>query len=383
MQTHKLKILAVDDTEVNLDLLKRFISRQGHDMIMARNGLEAVERFQTEQPDLVLMDVTMPDMDGYEATRRIRKLCGERWVPIVFMSANTTIEDQVRGLDSGGDDYLTKPLSMRILGAKINAMQRIAEMQQALERYAAELKHYRDRAEDEKRLANRLMEGMTLSSSLGDTLLQSWVFPAEHMSGDLVAACRTEDDRLYIMVADATGHGLPAALLQLPVSQTFYDMASVGYSVASIVSAMNRRLRDLIPRDRFVATTVVMVDTRNHLIEIWNGGNPEALLVDTGGHIVHRFVPRATPLGVLSPDEFESYSEVYQWRDSSELLIYSDGVLDADDPQGELFGEQRLEAVVAADGCVFQSLKDAVRAHLAGRHGQDDISVVSVRCLVG
>ena len=143
MNEKTLKILAVDDTEMNLNLLARFFSKKGHEMITATNGQEAIERFESEQPNLILMDVMMPVMDGYEATREIRQRSGEKWIPIIFMSARAAIEDQVAGLDAGGDDYLTKPISMRIFDAKIRVMQRIANTSDVLSSHANELEKYR------------------------------------------------------------------------------------------------------------------------------------------------------------------------------------------------------------------------------------------------
>ncbi|NOX91832.1 MAG: fused response regulator/phosphatase, partial [Gammaproteobacteria bacterium] len=314
MSEKTLKILAVDDTEMNLNLLARFFSRKGHEMITATNGQEAIERFESEQPDLILMDVMMPVMDGYEATREIRQRSGEKWIPIIFMSAKAAVEDQVAGLDAGGDDYLTKPVNMRIFEAKIKAMQRIADMSDSLSSQAAELEKYRAAAEEEKYLGNALMERMTRAGKMSDELLDSWLLPAEHMSGDLVAACRGGDDRFYVMVADATGHGLLAAMMQIPVSQTFYHMTCRDYSLSRIVRSMNSQLRVLVPRDRFVAATLIMVDVRNQLIEVWNGGGPEALFVDEQRNIVHRFESNAAPLGIVSDEEFESHTQVYQWQ---------------------------------------------------------------------
>ncbi len=377
-----LKVLVVDDTEVNLGLFDKFIRRMGHETISATNGLEAVARFEECRPDLVLMDVMMPEMDGYEATRRIRTLCDDNWVPIIFMSAKVSVDDQVMGLEAGGDDYLTKPVNLKILAAKITAMQRIAEMQQALEETASELQQYRDDAEQEMQLATRLMARITRSASLADPLLKVWTLPAVHMSGDLVAAARPFDDRLYVLLADATGHGLSAALMQMPVSQTFYDMAQAGYSVSSIVTAMNRQLRALMPRDRFVAATVVVFDERNRLFEVWNGGNPEALLVDDDAGVIHRFEPRSPPLGIVGEDDFDARTEILQVAEGAELLLYSDGVLDADDAQGDCFGESGLALAVDLhrEQGVCQRVAAALREHLGGRSGQDDISVVGIRC---
>lgn len=385
MNKKKLKILIVDDTETNVILLEKFILKQGHESIVATNGREGVERFEETQPDIILMDIMMPEMDGYESTRQIRKLCGEQWIPIIFMSAKIAVDDQVKGLDVGGDDYLTKPVNLKILDAKIKAMQRIAEMRHSLAEQAEELGRYREIAEEEKRTANQLMEYMTRAGKFTGDILESWVLPAEHLSGDLIAASQAVDERIYVMLADATGHGLLAAMMQLPVSQAFYTMAKEGYSLSSIVTAMNSQLRMLVPRDRFVAATLVMVDQRNQFIEIWNGGAPEALFVSQEQEIEKRFVSRAQPLGVMGEEEFSPYTEVYQWSSPGELLMYSDGALDALDADGQDFGSERLEQAVmqANDQNKCQAVKEALSDFLQNRPGQDDISVVSIKCPVG
>lgn len=380
-----LKILVVDDTEANVRLLEGFISRQGHEVISAVNGREAIEVFEREKPDLVLMDVMMPEMDGYEATQKIREICGDQWIPIVFMSAKVSVDDQVKGLDAGGDDYLLKPVNLKIMSAKINAMQRIAELRDVLVTQAQELSRYHQMAEEEKVLATELMEHMTAAGKFTDDTLETWVMPAERMSGDLIAASQTDDGRLYVMLADATGHGLLAAIMQLPVSLVFYRMASQGFSLTSIIVEMNRQVRKLVPRDRFVAATLVMVDQRNHLFEIWNGGSPEALYISDGSQIRERFVSQAAPLGVLPQEDFMPHTRVYQWQTPGELVIYSDGIIDALDPDQEPLGMEGLErALLQADGkSAVSVLPGELEQHLQGLHAHDDVSVVSIKCLPG
>ncbi len=385
METKPLKILAVDDTEINLSLLSRFFCKQGYEIIVASNGQQALERFESEQPDLILMDVMMPVMGGYDATREIRRRSGDHWIPIIFMSAKACIDDQVMGLEAGADDYLTKPLNMRMLEAKIKAMQRIIAMQVAMTTQAKELATYQAKAEEEKVLGNVLIERMTRASDLSDEYLDSWLLPAERMNGDLVAAYRGGDDRLYVMVADATGHGLLAAMMEIPVSQTFYHMTSRGYSLSRIVTSMNSQLRVLMPRDRFVAATLIMVDARNRLIEIWNGSAPDALFVDKERNIVHRFESNAAPLGVVPEESFEPQTQIYQWQTGGELLVCSDGAIDALNYAGQPFGEERLAESLACrqDQSVCLSVAEALQEYLQGQPAQDDISVISVRCSCG
>jgi PAS domain S-box-containing protein len=128
-----LKVMVVDDTATNRQILQAFLTRLGYAVVLAENGAHAIERFADENPDIVLMDVMMPQLDGFEATRRIKTLCGERWVPVVFLTALDKESDLVTGLDAGGEDYLTKPISFVVLDAKLRSLARTLMLQRTLE----------------------------------------------------------------------------------------------------------------------------------------------------------------------------------------------------------------------------------------------------------
>lgn len=128
-----MKIVIVEDTLANLLLVRKHVELLGHSAVIARDGAEALTVFESEKPDLVLMDVVMPEMDGYEATRRIRALEGDaHWTPIIFLSGMGSEDDLKCGIEAGGDDYLIKPVSPVVLAAKIKAMQRLHDMRRTL-----------------------------------------------------------------------------------------------------------------------------------------------------------------------------------------------------------------------------------------------------------
>lgn len=126
-----MKILVVDDSEVEQVRVKALLSKLGHEIVLASNGVDALESYAATQPDLILLDVMMPVMDGLETARRIRAL-PVPWTPIIFLSGNVAPEDIASGIEAGGDDYLSKPVNGVVLGAKLLAMQRIAAMQSLL-----------------------------------------------------------------------------------------------------------------------------------------------------------------------------------------------------------------------------------------------------------
>ena len=129
----RLKVLVVDDTATNRMMLQVFLRKLGVDVVVAEDGAKGVEAYEREAPDIVIMDVMMPVMDGYEATRRIKALSGERWIPVIFLSALDSEESLVTGLDAGGDDYLSKPVNFVVLDAKLRSTARTLALQRSLE----------------------------------------------------------------------------------------------------------------------------------------------------------------------------------------------------------------------------------------------------------
>jgi len=123
-----MKILIVDDSPTSRAALKSLLDRMDHSVVEADDGKKGLEMYQQDRPGLVLIDVVMPVMDGYEAARRMRATGADEWVPIIFLSSKEDDQDLDRAIESGGDDYLVKPVSFVVLNAKIRALQRIDAM---------------------------------------------------------------------------------------------------------------------------------------------------------------------------------------------------------------------------------------------------------------
>jgi len=168
-----MKVLLAEDSRSNQMLISAYIEDFGHQVIVVDNGQAAIDAFKQERPDLILLDVTMPVLDGIEAARKIRFLCEESndWVPIVFLSGLTDSKDIAKGIEAGGDDYLSKPVDSIVLNAKLTAMARIADMRHQLDEANRKLtlmsvkdgltglynrRHFDDVIEKELKIAKRL-----------------------------------------------------------------------------------------------------------------------------------------------------------------------------------------------------------------------------------
>ena len=506
-----MTILVVDDMATNRQVLQLFLTKQGCRVLVACDGQQAVAICRQERPDLVLMDVMMPIMDGYEATRRIKAEHTDRWLPVVFLSALDKEENLVAGLEAGGDDYLPKPINLVILHAKLRSLARTLRLQRSLDearrwndaisnsiddciitideaaiiqsvntaatrlfgydpaelvgrnvrvlmpaaiaenhdryvqnyvdgnrpkvigvshrqvegitkdghpiflemgvsemkqqgrrlfvgilrdigarvaaeetlrRHAAQLQRYHDDREDENALASEILARLLQRPGLADPCVHYWLAAASDFSGDIVAAFRSPNGRLYAMIADGTGHGLAAAISQLPVLAAFYGLAEHGYPLGFIAYQVNRQLLSFMPTGRFVAATMVCLDCQAGSAMLWTGGMPEALLIDQDGHIVTGLTPSNLPLGIIDFDEDSMDVRTIACQPGSQLVFVSDGLTEARNPAGEAFGMERLVAILSRSppGQRLDAVRDAVREHQGGLAAADDISIMIIDC---
>ncbi len=379
MDESKIKILAVDDNIVNIKVLTQYLIKQNYEVIPAESGEEAIEKFKSDAPDIILMDIMMGGISGLEATAKIKALSGDTWIPVIFMSALASEEDKIKGLDVGGDDYITKPIEFNILGAKLKAVQRIADIQGKLSETMAELQEYKEAEEREQVMAYELMESLFSTGDLEGKDFHIWHVPAARFSGDLIVAEKYSDDRLYLLHADSTGHGLTAALPLLPVSQTFYHMAKEGYSISQIARNMNKQLKAIMPINRFVAVSLMLIDFNTNVIEVWNGGNPPIFLVNENKDIVKKFNSEHLALGILPDVAFDGKTEFVSCEGNNAVVLYSDGLTEAENAEGKEFDEDMLTEVLKSDvdaTILRNNIVEAVSTHLNGEKAHDDMSLV-------
>ena len=379
------KALIVDDDPVNRKLLKAILQRENYQPLLAENGLEAVEAFEVEKPDIVLMDIMMPLMNGYEAARRIKEISSDRFTPIIFLTAVTDEEALSRCVEAGGDDFLTKPYNRIILKAKINAMERIRSLYATLNRQRLELQTYRSEIQHELEFAEHIFRNITSKGTLDLPYLRYYTssMSMSMFNGDIVLAVRKPNGGALVMLCDFTGHGLPAAVGALPVSEVFVAMAERGFSINDIASEMNRKLRQELPTGFFCAAALVDVDATRCTLSVWNGGLPSILLIDGNGKIKHQIPSRNLPLGITDKPSISEEVTVTEITPGLRAFMYTDGLIEAVNQENEMFGLHRL--VESIEGIrPEQRLFDRVTAEVDRFRGQadqnDDISFVELSC---
>ena len=375
-----LSILIAEDSAADLLLLSTIIRRQGHQVLTATNGAQAVEVFARERPQLVLMDALMPVMDGFEAARRIKQLAGEALVPIIFLTSLRESEALAQCLDAGGDDFLPKPYNQLILAAKINAMDRLRRLQATVLQQRDLIARHHDYLLHEQRVAKAVFDKVAHSGCINAApnirYLQS---PYALFNGDLLLAAYTPSGDMHVLLGDFTGHGLPAAVGAMPLAEVFYGMTAKGYGLAQTLREMNAKLKRILPVDMFCCATLLCLSTQRRVVEVWNGGMPDGYVHEVASGQRTPLQSRHLPLGVLSADAFDDRTEVWPMALGDRVFLLSDGVLDTADANDQLFGVERLQQVFAANREPDRLFEDIEQALAAFRgEARDDVSMVEI-----
>jgi serine phosphatase RsbU (regulator of sigma subunit)/anti-sigma regulatory factor (Ser/Thr protein kinase) len=256
----------------------------------------------------------------------------------------------------------------------------IAELKRQLADKVMVLEKYHDRAEEEQRVGGFIMSQMTRMPALPDVPVHRLMRPVEHLSGDILIAARSPGGAVHILLADAIGHGLSAAVNVLPLCQTFYDLTEKGFSIGQIADDLNRLVNNFLPTDRFVSAALVSINKPNRVVEVWNGGIPLLLLFGRSGQVLQCWESNHLPLGIASGAEFSAKSEFFQYSEDCQLCLFSDGLPEAMSADGLVFGETRwIELLSRTEyGQRWDTLVSVIEKHLGGQPAHDDITLALV-----
>jgi len=379
-----MTILVIDDTETNRMVLVAMLLQDGHLVSEASNGQEAVALFERQQPDLVIMDIMMPVMDGYEATALIKQRSGDRFTPVIFLTGMTDEADLAKCIAHGGDDFLTKPYSQVLLRAKIDALSRIRDLHALVTAQNAELLSRRKKDEGEQEVAHAIFQKILRGGCLEHPNLTWRLSPAELLSGDMLLAAPTPHGLLHVMIGDFTGHGLAAAVGAVPVAEAFYSMTQSGFGIGSIAAEINHKLRLILPTNLFCAACLLEWDPAGRRITVWNGGMPDGLIVRPQEGLLRPLRSRHLPLGLLNDEQFDGSTETIEVQTGDRIYLYSDGLIEARNTAGEMFGRDRLEQQILhterSPASVCERIQEELTRFCAGEPAHDDIAFVQLTC---
>lgn len=377
-----LTVLVAEDGAADRLLLAQIVRRQGHEVLTAENGEQAVALFAERRPQLVLLDALMPVMDGFEAARRIKALAGEALVPIIFLTSLNEEEALVRCLEAGGDDFMAKPYSAVILAAKIRAMDRLRRLQATVLEQRDQITQHHHHPLNEQRVAKAVFDKVAHAGCLKASNIRYLQSPYALFNGDLLLAAFTPSGDMHVLLGDFTGHGLPAAVGAMPLAEVFYGMTAKGYGLVETLREMNAKLKRILPVDMFCCALLLNLSFQRGTVEVWNGGMPDGYRLSAEGEVLAVLPSRHLPLGILAAEQFDDATEVLPLAAGERLFLLSDGVVDTGDAQDCLFGVQRLRQVLAGNRQPDRLFDEVMQAleHF-GRRPRDDISLCDIRML--
>lgn len=379
--SRKLRILVADDEAINRLLLQKLLQKQGHEVLQASNGQEAVEVFAREAPDTVLMDVMMPVMDGYEATRQIKQLAGERLVPVIFVTALSDSDALYKCIECGGNDFLSKPFNHVVLQAKIKALQDLSDLYETVRVQRNQLAEHTQHLQREQEVAQQVFARVIANKVLESPNIHYLLSPQAVFNGDLLLAAHRPSGELNLMLGDFTGHGLPAAIGSIPVSDIFYGMTAKGFAISEIVSEINRKVSAILPPGLFLAACLLELNAENNILTVWNGGIPDLLIYAAPGEIRQHISSHHFPFGVVNNERLDTSLEMAPIQPGDRIFLYTDGVVELQNRSGDFYGTQRLEQCFQHNQKpeqIFQEICDELAGFLDGDQQNDDITLIEV-----
>jgi len=377
-----LKVLIADDNDSDRMILQAFVKKQGHIPINARDGQEAVELFESERPDIVLLDALMPVMDGFEAARVIKGLAGENMIPIIFLTSLQDADSLARCLDVGGDDFLSKPYNRVILQAKITAFNRMRLLHSTVQAQRDQIVLHNEQLMHEQEVAKKVFDNIAHPGCLQASNINYLVSPMAVFNGDVLLAARKPSGGMLVFLGDFTGHGLPAAIGAMPTSEIFYGMALKGFSMQDILKEINNKLKKILPVGVFCCGCMVDISFRKEIAEVWNGGLPDCFMYRAEDRDSEPMPSFHLPLGVLGGISFSAETHLYEMKHGDRIFLWSDGIHEEMDENEVMFGNERLMEVFEENqdpALVFDELQQAVRDFTGSTLQGDDHSIVEIQ----
>jgi serine phosphatase RsbU (regulator of sigma subunit)/FixJ family two-component response regulator len=429
-------VLVVDDSEANRDLLARYLRKQGHSAALAENGRQALEWVRREEFDLVLLDVMMPEVNGYEVLQRLKGDVASREIPVIMISALDEIEGVARCIEAGAEDYLPKPFNPILLRARINAClekKRLRDLEveylrsvalvtdaataveagtfdpndlagvagradglghlaRVFQRMVREMQAREQRAKEEEALKRELRLASEIQLSMLPARLPrlagldigARMIPAQAVGGDFYDVFTAGAGRLGLAIGDVAGKGMPAALFMALTCALLRAEAMRAASPERVVQSVNRYLLERNSTGLFVTLVYGVLDQATHQFSYVRAGHELPLLVDQTGALLPVPEDRSLPLGLFPKPALDTQTVTLQPGDP--VLLFSDGVTEAMDGQHEMFELERLTRFLAAHPvasaqALCDQIVEAVAAYRDPAPQWDDITLLAVRAL--
>ncbi len=383
------KILIVDDERLNINVLADLLKPK-YKIMAAINGMQALKAAHSvNPPDLILLDIMMPDMDGYEVCRQLKSDDATKDIPIIFVTAMGQVEDETKGLELGAIDYLTKPISPAIVEVRVKTQLALKKNMEELHRTMEQLHRAYAVIETQKnRMQKELNVGRDIQLAMvpkdfpvsSDYSIYATLEPAREVGGDFYDAFIVDEEHICFCIGDVSGKGVPAALFMAMAKTLIKSRASTDSSTASIVNHVNDDLCKDNEGCLFVTLYVCIFNVRTGELLTTNAGHNPPLLKHRDGSISPLAHVDGPMVGAM--DGIVYSEKKYQLQNDETVLLFTDGITEADNVNEEFFGDERLEKLFGdwQEGSVeelVEHVAETTHAFEGENRQADDITVLA------
>ncbi|WP_373500253.1 SpoIIE family protein phosphatase [Desulfococcus sp.] len=328
-------ILLVDDQPANLQVLIHTLERLGCKLLVAKNGETALTIAQKAHPDLILLDIMMPGIDGFEVCRRLKANSDTKKIPVIFLSALDETGDKVRGLQLGAVDYVAKPFQPEEVIARVNT-------HLTIHRLSREVQQQRDELEHELQVVSQLQRNLLpqrLPQIKGLKLAVHYE-TSRYAGGDYYDVVELPDGLLAVLVADAEGHSAPATVMMAMTSALFRSCSTGLDEPDRMLSYINENLCK-VNMQSYVTAVYAVYDARSRKLKIARAGHPLPILYRPSEKTAAEILCDGVFLMGFTPYSDVPVTEV-ALQPGDRLLFYTDGVTDRSNETHEFYGTNRL-----------------------------------------
>ena len=387
-------ILAVDDDIDILELIQMSLTAEGFDVITANDGMSGLEKAKAYSPDLILLDLMMPVMDGFEVIGKLRVDEQTRAIPVIMLTARAQTHERVQGLHAGADDYVTKPFDLDELTARIEAVLGRTLPTKYINPLISTMGDWFTE-EGVEQLASHLEAAAMIQQNLIPQKapdlpgfdIAGFLRSSMTVSGDFYDFILLDDNRLGIAIADVRGKGIPAALLMVMIRTTLRLICREETSPDAVLKRINDLLAIDTDPDLFATMVYAILDSAAMTFTYSSAGHCYPMHLKNRGAEVGQLEVGGMILGTFDYATFES--ETIPLAPNDEILLYTDGVTEAERKSDETFyGEERLVTVLQSSGdqsaeTLCQTIETALLDFTGIDHRDDDVTIVVVKATDG
>ncbi len=389
-------VLLVDDNATNLQVLYQTLDGSGYRLLTARSGEQALSIAARIHPAMILLDIMMPGLDGFETCRRLKSDPETAESAVIFLSALGEAKDKVKGLELGAVDYIAKPFDPEEVIARVDTHLKIRRLERSLVRKNRELEEANQRMRLDLEAAARVQQSFLPEGppdSNGADIV--WKYrPCEELAGDYLNVWAFDDRHIGMYILDVSGHGVRSSLLAVSVARSLSTAGGstslltepsddpAGYAIVS-PAKVAKRLNTLYPMDfraRLYFTFLYgILDTESRHLRFVSAGNRGPALVRSGGSVEFHDVP-AVPIGLFPESEYED--SLLELHPGDRMYLYTDGLSEERNPAREEFGKHRMNALLSESRGM--NLGESVDALISGvvdwrgnEHLRDDVAILA------